>query len=67
MLEAKILNEYSTVAIVGLSPDPRRPSYRVASYLLRHGYAVIPVNPETQEIFGKTSYPIDIQTISFQK
>jgi len=57
MLEAKILNKYSTVAMVGLSPDPRRPSYRVASYLLRHGYVVIPVNPETQEIFGKTSYP----------
>ena len=57
MLEAKILNKYSTVAMVGLSPDPSRPSYRVASYLLRHGYVVIPVNPETQEIFGKTSYP----------
>jgi len=57
MLEAKILNEYRTVAIVGLSPDPSRPSHKVASYLLRHGYVVIPVNPETQEIFGKTSYP----------
>ena len=57
MIKAKILNEYRTVAIVGLSPDPSRPSHRVASYLLRHGYVVIPVNPETQEIFGKTSYP----------
>jgi len=57
VLEAKILDEYRTVAIVGLSPDPRRPSYRVASYLVRHGYVVIPVSPETQEIFGKASYP----------
>ena len=57
MLEAKILNKYRTVAIVGLSPDPSRPSHRVASYLDMHGYKVIPVNPHAQEILGKTSYP----------
>jgi predicted CoA-binding protein len=57
VLEAKILNKYRTVAIVGLSPDPSRPSHRVASYLDMHGYKVIPVNPHAQEILGKTSYP----------
>jgi len=57
MLEAKILNEYHTVAVVGVSPNPKRPSCRVASYLTRHGYHVIPVNPNTQQILGKTSYP----------
>lgn len=57
MLEAKILNKYRTVAIVGLSPDPSRPSHRVASYLDMHGYKVIPVNPHAQEILGKASYP----------
>jgi len=57
MSEAKILNEYSTVAIVGISPNPRRPSCKVASYLTRHGYHVIPVNPRAKEILGKTSYP----------
>jgi predicted CoA-binding protein len=57
VLEAKILNKYRTVAIVGLSPDPSRPSHRVASYLDTHGYKVIPVNPHAQEILGKASYP----------
>ena len=57
MIEAKILNEYRTVAIVGLSPDPSRPSHRVAKYLDRHGFRVIPVNPDAQEILGKRSYP----------
>jgi predicted CoA-binding protein len=62
MQEATILNEYSTVAIVGLSPDPRRPSYKVASYLAEHGYEVIPVNPDAQEILGTRSYP-DLSSI----
>ncbi len=57
MLEAKILNEYRTVAVVGASPNPERPSYRVANYLAEHGYHVIPVNPNVQQILGKTSYP----------
>lgn len=57
MLEAKILNEYHTVAIVGASPNPERPSYRVTDYLIRKGYHVIPVNPNAQQILGKTSYP----------
>ena len=61
-LEAKILNQYRTVAIVGASPDPERASYKVAGYLTEHGYEVIPVNPNVQEILGKTSYP-DLSSI----
>lgn len=57
MDEAKILNEYRTVAIVGASPNPKRPSCKVASYLTRYGYNVIPVNPSVPAILGKTSYP----------
>lgn len=57
MFEAKILNEYRTVAIVGASPNPKRPSCKVTSYLTKHGYNVIPVNPSAQQILGKTSYP----------
>ncbi len=56
-LEAKILNEYRTVAVVGASPNRERPSYRVVRYLSKHGYRVIPVNPLAQEIAGLTSYP----------
>jgi predicted CoA-binding protein len=62
MVEEKILNEYRTVAIVGLSPNPSRASCRVASNLTRHGYNVIPVNPKAKEILGKTSYP-DLSSI----
>ena len=57
MLEAKILNEYRTVVVVGASPNPERPSYRVASYLAEHGYHVIPVNPNIKEMLGHSSYP----------
>jgi uncharacterized protein len=46
-----------TVAIVGLSPNPLRPSYFVGYYLQRHGYRVVPVNPKEREILGETSYP----------
>jgi predicted CoA-binding protein len=60
--EAKILNEYRTVAVVGASPNPERPSYRVVSYLSDHGYKVIPVNPLAKEVAGQASYP-DLSSI----
>lgn len=57
MTEAEILTTYRTVAIVGLSSDPLKPSCKVAVYLADHGYNVIPVNPKATEILGKKSYP----------
>lgn len=62
MLEDRILKEYHTVAIVGASPNPERPSHKVANYLTQQGYNVIPVNPKVEQILGKTSYP-DLSSI----
>lgn len=45
------------IAVVGLSPDPGRPSYRVARKLKRQGYEIIPVNPRADEILGEKAYP----------
>jgi predicted CoA-binding protein len=52
----EILKNYRVVAVVGLSADPERPSYRVAEYLKQHGYRIIPVNPGCQEILGEKCY-----------
>jgi predicted CoA-binding protein len=52
----KALSTAKTVAIVGLSGNPLRPSNFVGFYLQRHGYRVIPVNPKEPEILGEKSY-----------
>ncbi len=53
----QVLASSKTIAVVGLSAKPDRPSYGVANYLMAQGYHVIPVNPMEQEILGKKSYP----------
>jgi len=56
-VERDILNIGKTVAVVGLSPDASRPSFRVANYLKQQGYTIIPVNPSVEEIMGEKCYP----------
>ena len=46
-----------TIAVVGLSPKPIRPSNSVASYLQRSGYRIVPINPGHDTILGEKSYP----------
>ena len=52
----QILEGTKTVAVVGLSDKPGRPSHVVARYLREHGYRVIPVNPRVREVLGLKSY-----------
>ena len=56
------MKKYRTVAVVGASKNPEKPSHGVARYLMEHGYNVIPVNPNETEILGKTSHP-DLRSI----
>jgi predicted CoA-binding protein len=53
----RILRTARVIAVVGLSPDPRRPSHGVARYLKRAGYRIIPVNPMVQQVMGESAYP----------
>lgn len=54
---AYIFQTSKTIAVVGLSAKPDRASNQVAKYLIQHGFDVIPVNPGSEEILGKTCYP----------
>ncbi len=52
-----LLGDVHTIAVVGLSSKPGRPSYEVARYLQRHGYRIVPVNPKETEVLGEPAYP----------
>ncbi|MBX5477558.1 MAG: CoA-binding protein [Pyrinomonas methylaliphatogenes] len=52
----RILMECRTIAVVGLSSNPWRPSHGVASYMKRNGYRIIPVNPNEREVLGERAY-----------
>lgn len=51
------MRKYRSIAVVGASANPERPSYQIASYLVGAGYRVHPVNPNAREILGRPSYP----------
>jgi predicted CoA-binding protein len=68
---AQILKSAKTIAVIGASLKPERPSHWISKYLKEHGYKVIPVNPGHTEILGDKCYkslsevpgPVDIVDI----
>jgi uncharacterized protein len=52
-----ILRTARVIAVVGLSPNPARPSYGVARYLKAVGYRIVPVHPGIEEILDEPTYP----------
>ena len=53
----ELLSRARTIAVVGLSESPQRPSHRVAAYMQTQGYSIIPVNPQITEALGEKAYP----------
>ena len=51
-----LLQSVRTVAVVGLSPQPARPSYRVAQAMQHYGYRIVPVRPLVDEVLGEKAY-----------
>ncbi len=52
----RIFDECKTIAVVGLSSNPTRPSYGVAKYMQQRGYRIIPINPNETEVLGERAY-----------
>jgi hypothetical protein len=52
----ELLSRAKTIAVVGLSDSPLRPSYGVSAYMQAQGYKIIPVNPVITEALGERSY-----------
>ena len=52
----QLLSRTRTIAVVGLSSDPMRPSFGVSEYMQRKGYRIIPVNPNESTVLGEKAY-----------
>lgn len=52
-----LLKRSKTIAVVGLSNSPLRPSHGVSAYMQTHGYRIIPVNPQIKGSLGEKAYP----------
>ncbi len=53
---SEILNNARTIAVVGLTDNPMRPSHGVSAYMQSQGYRIIPVNPAVKEVLGEKAY-----------
>ncbi len=58
----RLLREVHNVAVLGLSPNPARPSFRVAQGMQGFGYRIIPVRPMVAEVLGEKAYP-DLESL----
>lgn len=61
----RLLHGIRTIAIVGLSTNPARPSFHVARAMQGYGYRVVPVYPRAQEVLGEHAYP-DLESLPFK-
>ena len=52
-----LLERVKTIAVVGLSPNPTRPSYGVSQSMQGFGYSIVPVHPSAREVLGARAYP----------
>jgi hypothetical protein len=57
MLVAPTKGTPRTLAVIGLSEVPSKPSHYVSEYMQRQGYKVYPINPSIPEVLGEKSYP----------
>ncbi|MFZ0956687.1 MAG: CoA-binding protein [Candidatus Sulfotelmatobacter sp.] len=53
---SELLQRAKTIAVVGLSDNPLRPSHGVSAYMQSHGYRIIPVNPQVESCLGEKAY-----------
>lgn len=60
-----LLKRAKTIAVVGLSPNPDRPSHRIGRRLKEWGYRVVPVRPALDEVLGEKAYP-NLASIPFK-
>ena len=61
VVEEQLTNS-RTIAVVGISLNPERPSHYVSKYMQEQGYRIIPVNPLIEEVLGEKSYP-DLKSV----
>ena len=61
----QMLRSIHTIAVVGLSPNPARPSFQVSSAMQKQGYRIVPVRPLVQVILGEPAYA-DLESLPFK-
>jgi len=52
-----LLTQSATIAVIGLSPDPGKPSHYVPAYMQQHGYRILPINPTVETVLGESCSP----------